>query len=369
MPQIVIRMTEDEPAHSVAARLFGHLSTTIQARQEQLPTSGDPEVLHEYRTSLRRARALLRGFRGVLRKKLRRQYLDSLRVVQHATGTARDLDVFIDDLPALWATLPAPFQNHIDAARNVVTEWRTEVQADMLATLQSDTTLDTLSSWRELVDQMQAADETILGPRAHEPVVAYSRSELARAIQDFFRMDAVMTVSTQPTDLHRLRIRGKRLRYWIEAFRPIFPLSSVDALLATLKRVQDRLGRFNDRARQIELIDDCLLRMDSDWSRMHVVHPGGSHDGTSPGSDSYHAFAQGPDRPLDPAERAAVSGGFRYLLEMQRAELLQGWESTLDGVNLLRKPTNLHRLRRLVHHGQTHPTIDMHGLRSHRSSG
>jgi len=46
--------------------------------------------------------------------------------------------------------------------------------------------------------------------------------------------------------LHRLRIDGKKLRYLLEFFRAVFPAETVDPAIASLKRLQDNLGEFND---------------------------------------------------------------------------------------------------------------------------
>jgi len=48
-----------------------------------------------------------------------------------------------------------------------------------------------------------------------------------------------------PRDLHRVRLRTKRLRYSLELFRPIYG-ASLDRYLNPLRNIQDVLGKLSD---------------------------------------------------------------------------------------------------------------------------
>jgi CHAD domain-containing protein len=56
--------------------------------------------------------------------------------------------------------------------------------------------------------------------------------------------------------LHELRKRGKELRYLLELFGDPFPRDVVKPMRSTLKDLQDVLGRFQDRAVQVEMLRD-----------------------------------------------------------------------------------------------------------------
>ena len=59
-----------------------------------------------------------------------------------------------------------------------------------------------------------------------------------------------------PEALHDLRKRGKELRYLLELFGSVFDERAVDPLVAGLKHLQKVLGRFQDRAVQVETLRD-----------------------------------------------------------------------------------------------------------------
>jgi CHAD domain-containing protein len=54
--------------------------------------------------------------------------------------------------------------------------------------------------------------------------------------------------------LHDLRKKGKELRYLLEFFSSLYPPQVVKPMVATLKGLQDVLGRFQDREVQADLL-------------------------------------------------------------------------------------------------------------------
>ena len=74
------------------------------------------------------------------------------------------------------------------------------------------------------------------------------RKVYRRIVRDGRRIDD----DSPPEALHDLRKRGKELRYLLELFGSPFPTSVVKPMVSTLKDLQEVLGRFQDRAVQIE---------------------------------------------------------------------------------------------------------------------
>ena len=78
------------------------------------------------------------------------------------------------------------------------------------------------------------------------------RKVYRRMVRDGSRIDD----SSPPEALHDLRKRGKELRYLLELFGSPFPKSVVKPMVSTLKDLQEVLGRFQDRAVQIEMLQE-----------------------------------------------------------------------------------------------------------------
>jgi CHAD domain-containing protein len=54
--------------------------------------------------------------------------------------------------------------------------------------------------------------------------------------------------------LHDLRKKGKELRYLLELFAALFPAQTIGPMVATLKSLQDTLGRFQDCEVQADML-------------------------------------------------------------------------------------------------------------------
>ncbi len=87
---------------------------------------------------------------------------------------------------------------------------------------------------------------------------ANARAALPRAAANYFEAGRqVVEGKTSSARLHRLRLETKRFRYTLEVFAPVYG-PSIDRRIDSLRQVQDRLGRINDRASIRELLADAV---------------------------------------------------------------------------------------------------------------
>lgn len=68
----------------------------------------------------------------------------------------------------------------------------------------------------------------------------------------------VASEPAEPTDLHRFRLEGKRLRYAMELFAPCYG-RAFDRYLDLLRKAQTWLGDFNDCDATARLLDDMII--------------------------------------------------------------------------------------------------------------
>ena len=205
-----------------------------------------PEYVHDARVAMRRARFALRvaAFHGDPHARALR---DELRVLARLLGAVRDLDVLIPRLAELAAAARPDPAGHgpprrllMDALRARRTE-RLAPVAEMLHGTAILRLQDLLSGW----DGAGVVDEPV------ERVAATAvRTALARAT----KAGRAVTGRAAPRarDLHRLRLRLKRVRYTAELFAGALNEQRGNrALAAIVKRctaAQTSLGELNDDA-------------------------------------------------------------------------------------------------------------------------
>jgi CHAD domain-containing protein len=198
---------------------------------------------------------VLRELRGVHPPEERAHLREELRWVQALTGPVRDLDVQLLDWDQLSAALPPERAADLAPLHELLSRRRAAALRDLRRGLRGRRFEQCMVEWRALAEGSPGAVAPGADrPRAAMPIEAVAgdriRSLYRRMVRDGRRIDD----ESPPEALHDLRKRGKELRYMLELFGSLFPGSVVKPMISALKRLQDVLGRYQDRAVQAELL-------------------------------------------------------------------------------------------------------------------
>lgn len=194
------------------------------------------EYVHDVRVAARRATAAIELFRGYFAGMECDWFLRQLKRIRHAAGAARDLDVFLDRLerqpPTRRVAVVAQLanRNRLAAQEEIASVFRRLVQHDAFA---------------ERMTKMLAGSHTHRADDT-EKFHPWARDQLKPVVQKFFK--AAPNRGAGRKDLHRFRIKGKRLRYAMELLAPAFPPSLRWKLYPVVERIQSLLGTLNDHA-------------------------------------------------------------------------------------------------------------------------
>jgi CHAD domain-containing protein len=223
----------------------------VQANDEGVLASDDPEYVHQLRVGLRRLRSALRVFKKPLAATLDAHVKETLRWITGIAGDARDLDVL-----AL-QTVPNLVAKGADAASADALQRRLERERDRART----TLRKALWSARYARCILALAHALQAPPGDDRP----------RGVQHFAcrRLDKLLEAfATRASDIehledgarHAVRIRAKRLRYGLDALGALFKAKDVKRYAGLLSAVQDGLGQANDAVAAQRL----LARIDAD---------------------------------------------------------------------------------------------------------
>jgi CHAD domain-containing protein len=240
----------DQAAGIVLSRLADIAERNLPGTLDDL----DTEFLHDLRVSVRRARSVLRELRGVHPPAERAHLRAELRWVQGLTGPVRDLDVQLLEWEELTAAFPPERAADLAPLRRLLSRRRADALRTMRDGLHSPRFENAISEWRALAARSPAPVTVADRPRAELAIEAVAadriRSVYRRMVGDGRRIDD----ASPPEALHDLRKRGKELRYLLELFGGLFPGPLVKSMVSALKGLQDVLGRYQDRAVQVQLL-------------------------------------------------------------------------------------------------------------------
>jgi triphosphatase len=219
-------MTPADAARAIVAAALEQL----QANEEGVLASDDPEFVHQARVAMRRMRSALRIFAKPIGRTRADAWRRALGRATRSLGVARDWDVFVTEmLPALPAEPQVVERAHRQqsrARRRARKAIRSRAYA--LAILR-------ISRWLSEKDEAGGAGK--LGRFAARRLDK-RHARLVAGIADL----AHASVQAR----HRTRIDAKRLRYVVEGLAPALDARAAKRYARMLARLQDALGRAND---------------------------------------------------------------------------------------------------------------------------
>jgi len=255
------KSTVGEALQALGQADLAHLCAALEGLRER----PEPDCVHQARVATRRLRALLKIFKPLAQDAAAQRLDEELDWLAAEFDAARDLDVFIGDV---WdeSVTGATFAGRDDFERALKAA-RANAYLRMEAALESPRTRDIL---------LEAAAWLEAGAWTTDPALAKIRDSradtFAAGVLDH-RRDQVKKRAKHFADLdaharHKLRLKGKTLRYAAEDLAPLFPdhPKRAEHFIEASKVVQDILGALNDRNVRKTLIqtvthgDEALAR-------------------------------------------------------------------------------------------------------------
>ena len=246
-------LSPDERADAAAATVLAHLLATIEQNLPGTLADVDTEFLHDLRVAVRRTRSVQRQLAGVFPAAALARYRGAFRWLQQVTGPTRDLDVHLLDFDHLASMLPGAVASDLEPLRGVLAAHRRDERGQMLRALRSARAKRALAGWSALVAGLADAPERSR-PDAARPIAAVAGERIFRVHRRMVRMGRAIEDDSPHEALHDLRKKGKELRYLLELFGSVYPPDVTKPLVRALKKLQDVLGRFQDREVQAALV-------------------------------------------------------------------------------------------------------------------
>lgn len=198
----------------------------------------DADGIHDLRVSIRRFTQELRVFEPWFGAKTVKKIRRPLRKLMERCGAVRNCDIAIDVLraadcagPELVAGLDQERRRTSQQLADEVEEWRTK---------------DRIGKWCDRLKLSRAG--------SRENANAYARRLLPAMVEDLFRAGQTATQpDSSPQKMHRVRLKGKRVRYTLELFKQVYG-NKTKPMMGSLKVLQEKLGAINDCATTLEMI-------------------------------------------------------------------------------------------------------------------
>ena len=241
------------PARKATGRI---VRTMLELAVSNLPgilNDLDTEFLHDYRICLRKMRSVLSLVKGVYPAEETQRMRQLLGDLARQTNRLRDLDVYLLAREEYLGLLPQELR---PALNGMFTDFTAERGKEVRRT----TSKIRSPSIRCLLKEIEHCfcENTLhrASPAAELPVGPLVFSGIYKRYRKICKIAAQIDTETPDEGVHQLRIECKKLRYLMEFFGEMIPHEDGAALQKVLRRLQGRLGEFNDASvQQKSLLD------------------------------------------------------------------------------------------------------------------
>jgi CHAD domain-containing protein len=212
----------------------------------------DSEFLHDFRVAVRRTRSVLQEGRKVLPPEARAEFREGFKWLGDITTPQRDADVHLLDFPGLVATVPRERAEALEPLRELLIERQHARHDQLVADLRSLRRAQLGRDWAAFIAGTGAWPADDGGepgsdaPDALRPAIVVAATRIHKAHQRLVRDGRTIDDHSPAVALHDLRKDAKRLRYLLECFGSLFPVTDVATAVKPLKALQDTLGTFQD---------------------------------------------------------------------------------------------------------------------------
>ncbi len=219
-----------------------------QMRENELPLllSDDPEGLHQMRVGIRRLRSLLGVYSAYLAPGMQETIVEELSWAQKELGNARDWDVFVGETLAV-VKQGMPDEGSLSYLETAAVKMRSAHKDDARTFVKSERyALLLLRLFRGLeTGGLFAEDDKTVRKALDRPVRSLAVSVLTRHDRRVRKL-ASRVEELEIEDIHRLRLRVKKMRYAAEFFRSLFAGGKAKRRGKALAHLQEALGAVND---------------------------------------------------------------------------------------------------------------------------
>jgi CHAD domain-containing protein len=239
----VFGLEMDTPAREAVGRIVRAILEIAESNVPGLVNDLDTEFLHDYRICLRKVRSVLSLVKDVYPAEETRRMRKILGDLARQTNRLRDLDVYLLAREEYLGSLPPVLHPALDGMFKDFSAEREREARRVTAKLRATTTRRLLREVEECFSP-EAAHEP--SPAAGLPVGALVFRRIYKRYLKIRGIAAGIGAETPDEAVHRLRIECKKLRYLMEFFAELFPREEGAGMLRLLRRLQNRLGEFND---------------------------------------------------------------------------------------------------------------------------
>jgi CHAD domain-containing protein len=230
---------EDAPGVTLVGSALARRVLDLLHYEVLIRLRADPEDVHHARSTVRRLRAMLRGFRPFLDRLWVDTLREELRWFASELATVRDIDVTVHALRSRVDAIPATERPYAEAVLDPLEAAGEAARKRLLATLDD-------SRYRSLLDVLEtAATVPVFASDAESNAESLGSESLRKAAKRVRKAVCGAVKESSPSELHHARIAVRNGRYVAEACAYVLG-KPARRMARRMERLQEALGAISD---------------------------------------------------------------------------------------------------------------------------
>lgn len=240
-------ITPDQETRAVVCEAAAKTLEVARSNEQGIIEDWDTEFLHDYRVCLRRIRSVLSSIKGIFPEETLTEWKNQLGTISRHTNKLRDLDVYLLSQDDMTQLLPEVLRPHLaELFTDLARERKQEYQKLRNYLKSSDYQTGVTALAEAFADPERLAE----AKHSRSPIREQSAKRVLKRFHKLTQLAQTLSKDTPDTEIHAIRIAGKKLRYLLEFFGSLFPEKEMENLTSLLSKLQSRLGDFNDTSVQ-----------------------------------------------------------------------------------------------------------------------
>ena len=245
-------------AFAVDIILKNGLNEMINAFDYFFENPADPEGVHQIRVRIRKYRAVLAFFMPIFTEEEYQTKQDALRNLGQLFSEVRQLDVLLEEIIVMENDSVLPICDFEEIKKHLNSKRETAFD-DLMDTLQTDQfalgLLD-IMVWKHNEPWIDNS------PDLEMSIKTYTEREIDKWLKKIKKSMKNLDVKQQQ-EVHKVRIKSKKLRYVIEQLAAILDKKTRNSV-DQFEKIQDDLGYFHDVFANKELLSQLISDSDSE---------------------------------------------------------------------------------------------------------
>ena len=250
-----VQMGVDISVGQAVSKICLNLVDSMHTNYHGVYNDIDSEFLHDFRIAVRRTRSLMSLLRKYLPHPGLAFFETEFKWLGSVTGPVRDIDVYLLKQEEYERLVPPRLRVGLRSFFDQLSERRKTELAELKKQLRSERYQQLHDKWKSFLTD--PASELFSGA-GNKSCLKITNKIVQKRFNRFIEDADQITDLTPDSDLHRLRIRGKKFRYLLEFFKSFYDAEKINLFLKHMKKVQDNLGDFNDLSVQIDMLHETI---------------------------------------------------------------------------------------------------------------